>query len=1398
MCKHRGKLYVAGQFNRFGDEEVRSFVVLDEEDGKVLWAKSMVGANSRLEFVKEAPNENYLGAVTSMVCEENDDMIYLAGMFKNVTNQWTEADLEEFRKKEMEDDDYVRPDNPELIVNNIVKFNTTSKKFHTLASDSGAVGVINSGQQALLRTIECVGKGLYKCDEMYLGGFFSSVFGTPVAGLAKVTWLSNSTHQQYSLESVETVSSISSGIVTTVTQLTPDLLFYGGIFGPEDGTGEGVKAPIVLKHSVTGTHCPINVKMQHLVQCQGKKPPFLCCDNFYGAVFDSIKVGPTEFLVGGDFSNPLELENYNPVVPIPDGFPGGTPDTPENPFDVSRRLVDSEPELGLGYQHLVLLPIPTYNEDGSLKEQNVTTRWVGGPSGPVIDVSCREWNDDGSRCTDILVSGEFQSWIEFEIGADLDVTEKIVLYCPERMVSLKWIEDGDFPYYEPQNVIDVSSLNDDSRDFLENFHDDLEGKVSATLAYNDTVLAGGSFKWSNNLYVFKDASVNATIDSLPAIAESPQEGDMFYNCMKNAANAGLGRMHYDGASFCCRSGSWCPKGRVDIPCPHNWGYYCGSNFVNVCPEGYFCKTPGVKTICPVGYICLQGAIKPTKCAWFELCREEGLARPEKNSGFIFAAFVLGFLGVIVFVGSRYDTWSKRRGRKFIEKHFAERFNAFVSSGKDAREAQMSADATEMVRTGSSLGYNSDKSEGGSEDADSSRGSFVTPQKENRVDLTFRNLTVTLANGLKILNGVSGELKAGTMTAIMGPSGCGKSTLMNALTNRIRDGGKVGGDIYVNGEKKHLMSIAHVVGFVPQEDIMHRDLTVRENLRFYLRLKGDPTLNREQRRSFLNEIIDILGLGHVQHSLIGDELRRGVSGGQRKRVNIAIELISSPLLLFLDEPTSGLDATTSQALIDSLEKLTNIGLTVAMVIHQPRMELMNKIENLILLQRGGLPVYVGPTAKGLDYFNGYLGLQMSSLTSPADFYLDIITLDQKTDGDGNRLLKLTQGEDLTKCWTGYVEKYLKEEYSNEPTPLPLRQIPTKNRPGRLAQTKVYYIRSVRQILNNKGTFLIDTGLLIFSGLLTGFVAKNVMVGNQMVMTVNGLIGIMNALRVFGPEKAIFRREMQSGISSFAYFFGKSLSQLPITFLTPFFFMATYYRLAFPDLTFWDLYFSIVACLLSATGIGYFLSLLVDPQNAMISGVVFGLVAIMTCGMNPTLRDLESTAFGSFMCKLTYGPNMMSALFTKSAIRYFKAGFSQAIGVTYRRGYHEISGDDIFTEEQIYEAKQVLYIVVQKNLWGMIKQCATYMALSYVIIVVRAKKEIGGIFAQVAQGRSVRVIRGCCEAFWLGRRKTRIDEEEDLDDETVHSGDENDSIGAKQRSVKKIKTKTDDVVRSESGP
>ena len=200
--------------------------------------------------------------------------------------------------------------------------------------------------------------------------------------------------------------------------------------------------------------------------------------------------------------------------------------------------------------------------------------------------------------------------------------------------------------------------------------------------------------------------------------------------------------------------------------------------------------------------------------------------------------------------------------------------------------------------------------------------------------------------------------------------------------------------------------------------MHRDLTVRENLRFYGKLKGDPKMTKLERRYFVNEVVDILGLKHVQHSLIGDELNRGISGGQRKRVNIGIELMGSPLVLFLDEPTSGLDATTSQTLIESLGVLSNLGLTIAMVIHQPRQETLALIQQIILLQRGGFPVYIGKTKACQSYFESHLGMRLPLNTSPADWFLDIIAEDRQDFEHGN----------LCDSWCKYEEA--EDRLSNE--------------------------------------------------------------------------------------------------------------------------------------------------------------------------------------------------------------------------------------------------------------------------------------------------------------------------------------------------------------------------------
>ena len=226
----------------------------------------------------------------------------------------------------------------------------------------------------------------------------------------------------------------------------------------------------------------------------------------------------------------------------------------------------------------------------------------------------------------------------------------------------------------------------------------------------------------------------------------------------------------------------------------------------------------------------------------------------------------------------------------------------------------------------------------------------------------------------------------------------------------------------------------------------------------------------------------------------------------------------------------------------------------------RIELLNKIKSLVLLQRGGWPVYVGPTQDALPYIEGYLGKKLPDQTSPADFFLDIITDDQKVDDNGEKLLKFSHGKDMHENWMKYVETKLPGGKVVQATKSQMgkRQIPPRRRPTKLAQINVYYQRSIRQIQNNIKIYFLDMCLLLFSGTLAGFVAKNIMVGMQMVMTVNGLIGIMNALRVFGPEKAVFRREMQSGISSVSYFIGKVLSQIPLLLVTPWFFLATYYR------------------------------------------------------------------------------------------------------------------------------------------------------------------------------------------------------------------------------------------------
>ncbi len=182
-----------------------------------------------------------------------------------------------------------------------------------------------------------------------------------------------------------------------------------------------------------------------------------------------------------------------------------------------------------------------------------------------------------------------------------------------------------------------------------------------------------------------------------------------------------------------------------------------------------------------------------------------------------------------------------------------------------------------------------------------------------------------------MRGVSGSVQRGQMCAIMGASGSGKTTLLDILYGTAKVGHKEG-LIFVNGEP--ITSLSRLAGYVPQEDTLLSRLSVREHLLYGAELRLPETMPRLQKEARVDKVISDLGLDNVRNSLIGGAgASRGLSGGERKRVSIAMELLTAKSILLCDEPTSGLDAHNSYLVMEALSKLAKSGWTVLCVLHQ---------------------------------------------------------------------------------------------------------------------------------------------------------------------------------------------------------------------------------------------------------------------------------------------------------------------------------------------------------------------------------------------------------------------------------------------------------------------------------
>ncbi len=247
----------------------------------------------------------------------------------------------------------------------------------------------------------------------------------------------------------------------------------------------------------------------------------------------------------------------------------------------------------------------------------------------------------------------------------------------------------------------------------------------------------------------------------------------------------------------------------------------------------------------------------------------------------------------------------------------------------------------------------------------------------------------------ILSNMSGAVKSGQMLAIMGASGAGKTSLLNLLAGRATatKGARVEGSVRVNGAPRDFASFRHQSAYVLQDDDMFAELTVREQVGYAARLRLPGSMSRRAKNNRVERVIQELGLAKVIDSAIGGAQIRGISGGERKRVAIATELVTDPSILFLDEPTSGLDAFNAQNVMQSLRLLATRGRTIVTTIHQPRSSKFALFDQLLLLSEGRV-MYHGPARDACAYFAS-IGFRAPSSFNPADFLIDLLSVDLRT-------------------------------------------------------------------------------------------------------------------------------------------------------------------------------------------------------------------------------------------------------------------------------------------------------------------------------------------------------------------------------------------------------------------
>ncbi|XP_029911937.1 broad substrate specificity ATP-binding cassette transporter ABCG2b [Myripristis murdjan] len=563
----------------------------------------------------------------------------------------------------------------------------------------------------------------------------------------------------------------------------------------------------------------------------------------------------------------------------------------------------------------------------------------------------------------------------------------------------------------------------------------------------------------------------------------------------------------------------------------------------------------------------------------------------------------------------------------------------------------------------------------------------------------------------ILTDVSGIMRPG-MNAIMGPTGSGKTSLLDVIAGRKDPAGLRQGSVLVDG-KVVTSDLRLTSAYVVQDDILMGTLSVRENLLFSANLRLNPRHHSSSdKQSRVDAIIQDLGLTDCADTKIGTEFLRGVSGGERKRCSIGMELITSPSLLFLDEPTTGLDSNTANCIISLLHKLSRRGKTVIFSIHQPRYSIFRQFDHLTLMHKGEV-VYAGMADKALEYFT-QLGYQIQSFDNPADFFLDI------TNGEAKSTLEsLNAAEGKNLLAVKYRQSPLHQNMVEEMTHVSQavgEGVKGQEETADYATSFFYQMRVVcgRTVLNtlrNPQTSYAQMALNIFFAILVGLIyfqmpltlpeALQNRSGAFFFLIINMVFGNLSAVELFINERAIFIHENSGGYyRTSVYFLSKIFADLIPNRIIPIFVFSAiaYYMMGLKPAFTAFLCFALTMSLVSLAGVG--LAFLV---SASVSSFAMANILI-------ALPFVFMMVFGGYLVNLNAMLSWLSWLKWISIFRYgLDATFiNEMTGQQFRSGNVSIPGE-VFLKQQNIDYSVWGFWQNQVALLGIILVC---MCLAYV--------------------------------------------------------------------------------------